>query len=137
MEFCERVTKNYAFHVYEDPMRPNSKDITWYKGSAIENNIHDIIEAAAGGDSTEFRRLCALHGPGFVNQGDYDGRTALHLAAAEGQVAILKFAAAANVEAGAKVIDLNPIDRWGKTPLTEAEEHGQEAAAAVLRAALA
>ena len=58
-------------------------------------------------------RLYNLHGVGFLNLGDYDGRTALHLAAAEGQVWIIKMF----INYG---VDVEPRDRWGSTPLDEA-----------------
>ena len=47
--------------------------------------------------------------------GDYDGRTALHLAASEGHLEILQFLISSN-----HVKNINPIDRWGNTPLDDA-----------------
>jgi tRNA A-37 threonylcarbamoyl transferase component Bud32 len=48
-----------------------------------------------------------------INKGDYDNRTALHLAAGEGHVTIVE----ALCEAGANV---NVEDRWRRTPLDDA-----------------
>lgn len=48
-----------------------------------------------------------------VDKADYDFRTALHLAAAEGHFEIVKFL----VENGAQV---NAVDRWNRTPLEDA-----------------
>jgi glutaminase len=50
-----------------------------------------------------------------MNQGDYDARTPLHLASAHGHFYIVKFL----VEIGVKV---NPVDRWGATPLNDAKD---------------
>jgi ankyrin repeat protein len=50
----------------------------------------------------------------LVNQGDYDNRTALHLAAGEGHLEIVKMLC----EAGANV---NVEDRWKNRPLDDAE----------------
>ena len=49
-----------------------------------------------------------------LNQSDYDGRTALHLAVCENHIEIVQFLL--NI---AKV-NKNPKDRWNKTPLDEA-----------------
>lgn len=43
-----------------------------------------------------------------VNASDYDGRTALHLAASDGHVPVVEFL----LHHGA---DVNPVDRWGDT----------------------
>ncbi|KAG8323475.1 hypothetical protein J6590_006492 [Homalodisca vitripennis] len=55
-----------------------------------------------------------------MSQTDYDKRTALHLAAAEGHLPCVSF-----------LIDqcklpLNCKDRWGKTPLDEARTFGRQ-----------
>lgn len=50
-----------------------------------------------------------------LNQGDYDKRTPLHVAAASGSVEIALWLIE---EAG---VNISPIDRWGATPLCDAQ----------------
>eukprot|EP00258_Populus_trichocarpa_P033894 XP_024449913.1 integrin-linked protein kinase 1 [Populus trichocarpa] len=61
------------------------------------------------------------------NLADYDKRTALHLASCEGctEVVILL------LEKGA---DVNSIDRWGRTPLSDARSFGHEGICKILEA---
>jgi len=61
-----------------------------------------------------------------INQGDYDKRTALHLAAGEGHLDVVQFLC----KRGANV---NAEDRWGGKPLDDAIQKGNERVAAVLR----
>ena len=67
--------------------------------------------AAAQGDLHEIQRLVASGAD--LDEGDYDGRTAIHLAASEGQEEVIKYLIA-------KRVDINPKDRWGGTPLADA-----------------
>ena len=62
-----------------------------------------------------------------VNACDYDKRTPLHIAAAEGKLALVTLLVA---EGGA---DLGAADRWGNTPLSEATRVGATDVARYLR----
>lgn len=88
-----------------------------------------LIEAAARGDVDEVRRLVAKGAD--VNAEDYDGRTPLHLAAACGQVQVVKYLLRL------KTTQVTVFDRFGTTPLGEAMQTGDDAGraiAALLRA---
>jgi len=90
-----------------------------------ENPQASLCEAAANGDIVELRLL--LSSGLEVNAGDYDRRTALHLAASEGLLETIHFLIE---EAGA---DHSPIDRWGGTPLDDAMRQGHHSAAVCLK----
>jgi hypothetical protein len=64
---------------------------------------------------------------GDVNDGDYDRRTALHLACAEGHAEMVRFL----LDSGANA---NAQDRFGRTPLEECVLNKHDAIADVLRA---
>lgn len=86
-------------------------------GSA--NQTTNLITAAADGDLDEVRLLFAI-GNIDLNEGDYDRRTALHLAAGEGHTEMVELLC----KAGA---DPNAPDRWGGRPLDDAKS-GKHAA---------
>lgn len=49
---------------------------------------------------------------------DYDGRTALHLASAEGHLECVEFLV------GNAEVKMDPMDRWGQTPMVVAQNNG-------------
>ena len=63
-----------------------------------------------------------------LDLGDYDGRTALHLACSEGQDKVVEYL----LKSG--VTNINPTDRWGNTPLDDAIRGKFEEIAQKLRA---
>lgn len=102
----------------DDASRHRHKDVIKYlrslgarSGSA--SVATNFIKAAADGDFDEVEML--LTSGGFdVNEGDYDNRTALHLAAGEGNVDIVELLCMNNA-------DVNVEDRWNNRPLDDAE----------------
>lgn len=85
-----------------------------------------LVAAAERGDVVELQRLVAKGAD--VSSADYDGRSALHLGAAAGHMAVSKFL----IRSGAGV---NTFDRFGRTPLQDAIDHGHLQLAQFLRAA--
>ena len=82
-----------------------------------------LCGAAADGNLDKLRQLIN-HGIS-PNACDYDGRTALHLAASEGIVNVIEFLVANKA-------DVNVIDRWNNTPLDDAVKYVRELAAKLL-----
>lgn len=73
-----------------------------------------FIQAASEGDKEEVEALLEF-GNIDLDQGDYDNRTALHLASGEGRHEIVELLC----KAGANV---NVEDRWGNRPLDDAKD---------------
>ena len=76
-----------------------------------ELNLYRMLTAASNGDINSIR---AIYAKGYdLNVGDYDGRTALHLAASEGELEIVEFLISKKVNKMTK-------DRWANTALDDA-----------------
>jgi len=127
--FLKNFPKQYFQEISRDLQRDHLRALTALSESALHTgNIEDsmiLCEAAAKGDIERVRYLVSLGcNP---NKGDYDDRTAIHLAAAEGQMEVLRFLASI------PGVNLNCRDRWGTTPIKDAQIHGQEEAVAFLK----
>jgi glutaminase len=77
-----------------------------------------LCQSVFDGDSTLLRRLLEAGTP--VKAGDYDMRTASHIAAAEGNLSAFRILC----KHGA---NLDLLDRWGNSPPMEAERHESKA----------
>jgi len=85
----------------------------------------NFIKAAAEGDVDEVE-MFLISGEVDVNEGDYDKRTALHLAAGEGNADIVQLLCKHKA-------NVNTEDRWGNRPLDDAERGNNKESAKVLR----
>jgi len=86
-----------------------------------------LCTAASDGDLPTLRQLFESNVD--MDQGDYDARTAMHLAAAEGQLTSVSFLI------GTALAHHSPVDRWQSTPFQDAIAGGHELVVQVLMAA--
>uniref|UniRef100_A0A674MCU7 glutaminase n=1 Tax=Takifugu rubripes TaxID=31033 RepID=A0A674MCU7_TAKRU len=113
IQFCTDLVELFNFHNYDNLRHFVKKyDPRREGGEQRVKSVINLLFAAYTGDITALRRL-ALSSMD-MEQRDYDSRTALHVAAAEGHVGVVRFLLDA--------CRVNPVpkDRWGNTPLDEA-----------------
>uniref|UniRef100_A0A914L4A4 glutaminase n=1 Tax=Meloidogyne incognita TaxID=6306 RepID=A0A914L4A4_MELIC len=124
--FCQKLVDIFNFHNYDSLLHADSKKIDPRRriGNKETDLVVNLLFACKNGDLETVRKL---HLQGMnLNIVDYDGRTALHLAASEGQTVILRFLLQI-----AKV-DQTIRDRWGRTALDDARTFHRTACMALL-----
>mmetsp|Transcript_427 Transcript_427/g.1029 ORF Transcript_427/g.1029 Transcript_427/m.1029 type:complete len:689 (-) Transcript_427:196-2262(-) len=94
------------------------------------NRSTNLIKAAAEGDLDEVKLLVTTFSEQTaqkldLNKGDYDKRTALHLAAGEGHTEIVGLLLL-------KGADPNALDRWNRSPLDDAVAGGHKKCISIL-----
>ncbi|XP_036386884.1 glutaminase 2b [Megalops cyprinoides] len=126
IRFCQELVSLFNFHNY-DNLRHFMKKLDPRRQAGDDRNksVVNLMFAAYSGDVSALRRF-ALSSMNMELK-DYDSRTALHVAAAEGHVEVVRF-----LTQSCKV---NPFvkDRWGNTALDDAMHFGQDSVVKVLQ----
>ena len=125
IEFCERLVGRFNFHNYDNILggRHDKLDPRCRPHQIERDLLVDLCWAAGEGDLHGIRSLIAKGVD--LDAADYDGRTAIHLAASEGRADVV----ALLLERGANPA---PVDRWGNTPLDDARRGRFDDVAALL-----
>ncbi len=115
IEFCKELVAKFNLHNYDNLTGVSEKADPRTRRAERKAKIGELIWAASKGDHGATHRLIVR---GFEqNASDYDHRTPLHLASAEGREQVVRYL----VENGAEI---NPLDRWNATPLDDACRYG-------------
>uniref|UniRef100_A0A3Q3WK58 glutaminase n=1 Tax=Mola mola TaxID=94237 RepID=A0A3Q3WK58_MOLML len=126
IQFCTDLVSLFNFHNY-DNLRHFAKKLDPRRegGDQRVKSVINLLFAAYTGDVSALRRF-ALSSMD-MEQRDYDSRTALHVAAAEGHAEVVRFLLEA--------CKVNPVprDRWGNTPMDEAVHFGHHDVVTILR----
>ncbi|XP_064167406.1 glutaminase kidney isoform, mitochondrial-like isoform X2 [Anguilla rostrata] len=126
IQFCTDLVSLFNFHNY-DNLRHFAKKLDPRRegGDQRVKSVINLLFAAYTGDVSALRRF-ALSSMD-MEQRDYDSRTALHVAAAEGHSEVVRFLLEA--------CKVNPVprDRWGNTPMEEAVHFGHHDVVLILK----
>lgn len=123
--FCEELIRTFNFHNYDNLVGSGGQKKDPRRGgiAGAADDVGILCWAASEGDLVTLRQMIARGV--CAGAADYDGRTALHLAAAEGRLEVVQYL----LELGS---DPSPQDRWGGTPMDDALRGGHEPVVALL-----
>ncbi len=129
LEFCKELVQSFNFHNFDSLVQNSKKsDPRLQKNQVNLDFTGALIWAASQGDLDEMHRLVANGAD--LEIGDYDGRTAIHLASSEGKVHVVRYLLQQGVDATVR-------DRWGNTPLDDAHRGEHATVVALLEEKLA
>uniref|UniRef100_A0A3Q3X2S4 glutaminase n=1 Tax=Mola mola TaxID=94237 RepID=A0A3Q3X2S4_MOLML len=119
IHFCQELVSHFNFHNYDNVRHFVKKHDPRRKSDDQNKSLVNLMFAA-------YKTLFALSAVN-MEQTDYDSRTALHIAAAEGHVEAVIFLT--------EVCQVNPNmkDRWGNAPIDDAMEFGRDVIVSVLQ----
>ncbi|XP_032404316.1 glutaminase 2b isoform X2 [Xiphophorus hellerii] len=126
IHFCQELVSQFNFHNYDNLRHfVKKKDPRRQDGDDRNKSVFNLMFAAFSGDVSALRRFALSTMD--MDLKDYDSRTALHIAAAEDHVDVVKF-----------LIDTCKVDpfvqdRWGNLPVDDAMQFGREEVAKMLR----
>lgn len=117
VEVCRKISEYFNFHIFDQAIKnsdtlKDTEDIS--SNSDLEAQLY--ISYASKGDINKMKTILDKVD---IDTADYDKRTALHLAAAEGHYDIVDFL----IKNGA---DIHLKDRWGNTAYHEAKINQNE-----------
>ncbi|KAL0977934.1 hypothetical protein UPYG_G00163480 [Umbra pygmaea] len=126
IHFCQELVSSFNFHNYDNLRHfVKKQDPRRQDGDDRNKSVVNLMFASYSGDVSALRRF-ALSSMDMELK-DYDCRTALHVAAAEGHLDVVTFLTEA--------CKVNPFvkDRWGNIPLDDAMQFGHSAVVKVLQ----
>ena len=119
LQFCHELVSHFNFHQYDNLRHvPHKSNPRRKRYETLGLNVTCLLFAAARGDMSAMRRYYMSGMDMSVS--DYDYRTALHSAAAEGHLHVIEFLL------GTCGLEHEPRDRWGRRPIDDATYSGHK-----------
>ncbi|XP_052237683.1 uncharacterized protein LOC127848996 [Dreissena polymorpha] len=129
VQFAKDLVAKFNFHHYDNlRFTPKKIDPCVKQIESRATDIVGLLFSAYNNDVSALKRYAL--GDLNMEQADYDGRTALHIGAAEGHEAVIKFLIH-KCKCNPKV-----TDRWGFTPYDDAVRFGHMRVAHILKEAM-
>lgn len=123
LQMCRRLVERYNFHVYDSLFLSGKNDPRRMAEQARLEAAGQLLWGACVGDVGAMQGLVSR---GISpNCSNYDGRTPLHIAAAEGRAEAVRYL----LSVGG---DPEALDRWGHAPIDDARREGNDAIIAML-----
>ena len=127
VQFCRQLVQRYNVHQFDSLAGGMAGKADPRAEAAGSELLSQLLWAASKDDVHGIRRALVRGQP--LGAADYDGRTALHLAASEGRLEAIRYLVSQHVP-------LEPRDRWGGRPIDDAQREGHDAAVAALELAM-
>ncbi|KAM4613321.1 glutaminase kidney isoform, mitochondrial-like isoform 2-T2 [Polymixia lowei] len=126
IHFCQELVSLFNFHNYDNLRHfVKKQDPRRQDGDDRNKSVFSLMFAAYSGDVSALRRFALSLME--MDLKDYDSRTALHIAAAEGHIDVVEFLT--------ETCKVNPFvkDRWGNLPIDDALQFGHDPVVKVLK----
>ena len=116
IEFFHKLIANYRFHIFDTLVSGLEKKKNLTNDSL--NKLSKLCKACCDNNITEVKSIISS-GDFDINEGDYDGRRALHIATDERNYHCIQLL----LENGA---DYHVMDRWNMSPYKKVQEYNDE-----------
>lgn len=131
VDFARRLSRVYTLHLYDSITQDSLQQAEVRidpRLTVLRRRVRQVSRALWSASTNDVRTVRRMLDEGAdLEQGDYDLRTPLHLAAAEGHGEVVRILLDAGVHPNAR-------DRWGGTPLDDALANGHNDVVEQLRA---